>query len=164
MALTLYGPDGKQIGSMDSPNGTSGLEQISTIAEAPGTYRLEVASGDKNAPAGRYRVTVEPIRAPGDEDRARISAERMFFQAVQLEVQGSADSLRMAIQKYLASLPLWRTVGDHYEEQEFPQNFGALVAKYRPMFGMGGASATPTMPLFFFRSTQIGRASCRERV
>ena len=39
--------------------------------------------------------------------------------------------------------------------QEFPQNFGALVAKYRPMFGMGGASATPTMPLFFFRSTLV---------
>src|ERR1019366_2094580 len=30
-----------------------------------------------------------------------------------------------------------------------------LVAKYRPMFGMGGASATPTMPLFFFRSTLV---------
>src|ERR1039458_5645533 len=29
------------------------------------------------------------------------------------------------------------------------------VAKYRPMFGMGGASATPTMPLFFFRSTLV---------
>ncbi|MGA2195112.1 MAG: hypothetical protein ABSH40_07560 [Bryobacteraceae bacterium] len=30
VALTLYAPDDKPIGSMDSPNGTSGLEQIST--------------------------------------------------------------------------------------------------------------------------------------
>jgi CHAT domain-containing protein/tetratricopeptide (TPR) repeat protein len=116
VALTLYAPDDKPIGSMDSPNGAFGLEQISTIAEAPGTYRLEVASGDKNAPAGRYRVTVEPIRVPSDHDRARIAAERTFSEAVQLQVQGGADSLRMAIQKYLASLPLWRTAGDRYEE------------------------------------------------
>ena len=116
VALTLYAPDDKQIGSMDSPNGNLGLEQISTIAEAPGIYRLEVASGDKNVPAGRYRVTVEPVRAPSGQDRPRIAAERMLFEAVQLQVQGSADSFKMAIQKYLASLPLWRTAGDRYEE------------------------------------------------
>src|ERR1022692_6841 len=116
VALTLYAPDDKPVGSMDSPNGNFGLEQISTIAEAPGIYRLEVASGDKNAPAGRYRVTVEALRAPSDADRARITGERIFFAAVQLQGQGSADSLRNAIEKYLASLPLWRTAGDRYEE------------------------------------------------
>jgi len=116
VALTLYAPGGKTIGSMDSPNGNFGLEQISTIAEAPGIYRLEVASGNKNVPAGRYRVTVEALRVPSGQDRARINAERTFFEAVQLNVQGSADSLRMAIQKYQASVPLWRTAGDRYEE------------------------------------------------
>jgi len=116
VALTLYAPDDKPIGSMDSPNGAFGLEQISTIAEAPGIYRLEVASGDKNVPAGRYRVTVEPVRAPSGQDRARMAAEQMLFEAAQLQVQGSADSSKTAIQKYLASLPLWRTAGDRYEE------------------------------------------------
>jgi CHAT domain-containing protein/tetratricopeptide (TPR) repeat protein len=116
VALTLYAPDDKAIGSMDSPNGNFGLEQISTIAEAPGIYRLEVASGDKNVSAGHYCVTVEPLRAPSDQDRARITAERTFFEAVQLQGQGSADSLRNAIEKYLASLLLLRTAGDRYEE------------------------------------------------
>src|SRR5208337_3244747 len=116
VALTLYGPNDKPLGSMDSENGNFGLEQISTITEAPGIYRLEVASGNKDAPAGRYRVTVEPLLAPNDQDRARITAERMFFEAVQLYRKGSADSLKMAIEKYLASLPLWRTAGDRYEE------------------------------------------------
>ena len=116
VGLTLYAPDNKPIGSMDSMNGSYGLEQISTIAEAPGIYRLEVASGDKNVPAGHYRVSVEPFRAPGNQDRARITAERMLFAAVQLQGQGSADSYRIAIQKYLASLPLWRAAGDRYEE------------------------------------------------
>ena len=128
VALTLYGPDGKPIGTMDSPNGTFGLEQISTIAEAPGIYRLEVASGDKNVPAGRYRVTVEPLRAPGDQDRARLTAERTFFEAVQLQGQGSADSLRIAIQKYLASLPLWRSAGDRYEEALTQDGIGSIYS------------------------------------
>jgi CHAT domain-containing protein/tetratricopeptide (TPR) repeat protein len=126
VALTLYAPDGKPVGSMDSPKATFGLEQISTIAEAPGMYRLEVASGDKNVPASRYRVTVEPIRAPSDQDRARITAERMFFEAVQLNRQGSADSLRMAIQRYVASLPLWRTAGDRYEEALTQDSIGTV--------------------------------------
>jgi CHAT domain-containing protein/Tfp pilus assembly protein PilF len=124
VALTLYAPDGKLIGTMDSPNGRFGLEQISTIAEVPGGYRLEVASGDKKVPAGRYRVTVEPLRVSGNRDRARISAERTFFEAVQLHGQGSADSLKTAIQKYLASLPLWRSAGDRYEEALTENNIG----------------------------------------
>jgi CHAT domain-containing protein/tetratricopeptide (TPR) repeat protein len=126
VALTLYAPDDKPIGSMDSPNGSFGLEQISTIAEAPGMYRLEVVSGDKNVPAGRCRVTVELLRTPSDQDRARITAERMFFEAVQLDVPGSADSLSMAIQKYLACLPLWRTAGDRYEEALTQYSIGVV--------------------------------------
>jgi len=129
VALTLYAPDDKPIGSMDSPNGTFGLEQISTIAEAPGIYRLEVASTDKNVPAGRYRVTVQPMRAPSDHDRARIAAEREFFEAVQLHRQGSADSLRKAIEKYLASLPLWRTAGYRYEEALTQNSIGFVYAQ-----------------------------------
>ena len=126
VALTLYEPDGKSVGSMDSPNGTFGPEQISTIAEAPGIYRLEVASGDRNVLAGRYRVTVEPMRASSDQDRARITAERMFFEAYQLHRQGNANSA--AIQKYLASLPLWRTTGDRYEEALTQNSIGSLYS------------------------------------
>ena len=128
VALTLYAPDGKPLGSMDSPNGIVGLEQLSTIAEAPGTYKLEVASNDKNVPAGRYRVTVEPARVLGDRDRARIGAERIFFEAAQLHLQGSADSLRNARQKFLESLPLWRTAGDRYEEALTLDRIGVIYS------------------------------------
>ncbi len=128
VTLTIYGPDEKPIASMDSPNGRYGLEQISTIAEAPGIYRLEVDSGDKNVPAGQYRVTLEPIRSPGDPDRARIAAERTFFEAVQLHGQGSANSLRNAIQKYLASWPLWRAAGDRYEEALTDDSIGSVYS------------------------------------
>jgi len=128
VVLTLYGPDGKAIASMDSPNGQFGLEQISTIAEVPGIYILEVASGDKTAPGGHYRVTVEPLRAPGDQDRVRISAERTFVEAAQLQEQGSADSLRAAIEKYAEAVPLWHAAGDGYEEGLARYTIGNLWA------------------------------------
>jgi tetratricopeptide (TPR) repeat protein len=128
VVLTLYAADGKPIASMDSPNGKFGLEKISTITEVPGIYMLEVASGDKNMPAGRYRVTVDPLRAPGDQDRARITAERTFVEAVQLQEQGSADSLQGAIQKYTATVPLWQAAGDDYEEALTRYTIGSLFA------------------------------------
>ena len=116
VALTLYAPDGKAIAAMDSPNDNFGPEKISVITETPGIYRLEVASGDKNVPEGRYRVTADPLRAPNDQDRARISAERLLLEAIELQSQGTKDSLRVSIQKYLATLPLWHAAGDRYEE------------------------------------------------
>jgi CHAT domain-containing protein/Tfp pilus assembly protein PilF len=116
VALTLYAPNGKPIASMDSPNGNFGPEKISTIAEAHGLYVLEVASDDQNVAPGHYRVTLEPARAPDDKDRARITAERLFSQAIQLLVQGSGDSLRAAAQKYVDCLPFWQTADDVYEQ------------------------------------------------
>jgi CHAT domain-containing protein/Tfp pilus assembly protein PilF len=116
VALRLYAPDGEPIASMDSPNGNFGSEKISTITEAPGVYKLEVAAVDRNVPVGRYRVTLDPPRVPDDQDRARISAERTFFEAVHLSALSTADSRRDAIQKYAASLPIWRAAGDSYEE------------------------------------------------
>jgi CHAT domain-containing protein/Tfp pilus assembly protein PilF len=116
VALTLYAPDGKPIASMDSPNGNFGPEKISMITEASGIYTLEVSSGNKNVRSGRYRVTVEPTRVPNDQDRARITAERIFMEAAQLAAQGNASSLHSAIEKFTATLPLWHAAGDAYEE------------------------------------------------
>src|SRR5437899_1845173 len=99
VVLTLYDPFGAKVASMDSPNGSLGLEQVSTITESTGTYRLEVAAIDKSVPAGRYRVTIHSLRAPRDEDKARIAAERLFSDAVQLSEQRNADSYRGAVQK-----------------------------------------------------------------
>jgi CHAT domain-containing protein/Flp pilus assembly protein TadD len=128
VVLTLYGPDGKPIASMDSPNGKFGLEKISMITEVPGIYILEVASGDKNMPGGRYQVTVDPLRAPGDQDRGRITAERTFVEAAQLQEQGSADSLQAAIRKYTETVPLWHAAGDGYEEALTRYTIGTLCA------------------------------------
>jgi CHAT domain-containing protein/tetratricopeptide (TPR) repeat protein len=116
VALTLSGPNGKQIGSMDSPNGAFGLEQISAIADTAGSYRLQVSSGDNTAPSGRYTVKLAPLKSPSDADRARIIAERLFSEAVELQGKGDADSLRSSAQKFVETLPMWEAANDSYEE------------------------------------------------
>jgi len=116
VTLTLFAPDRKPLATMDTDNATFGPEKISTITEAAGVFRLQVASDDKNATAGHYRVMFAPSRAPSDQDRVRINAERLLVEAAQLRSQGRANSLRGAIAKFLQTLPLWHSVGDVYEE------------------------------------------------
>jgi CHAT domain-containing protein len=114
--LTWDAPDGKPITMMDSPNGPFGLEELSTISDAPGVYTLEIASGDKSAPAGKYRVRFDPPRTPTDADKIRLRAETMFMAAGQLEAPQTAESLLQSSQKYQESAPLWQQAGDSYEE------------------------------------------------
>ncbi len=116
VALTFTGPDGKPIASMDSPNGQFGLEQISILSDAAGLYIVEIASGDKTAPAGKYKVRFDAPRAPTEQDKIRLRAESIFMAAVALDVQQNASSLREASKKYEESAPLWHQAGDSYEE------------------------------------------------
>src|SRR5215471_19679678 len=40
VAVALYGPEGKKLIEVDSPNGANGPEPLSVIADASGSYRL----------------------------------------------------------------------------------------------------------------------------
>ncbi len=62
VVVTLFGPDGKQLTEVDSPNGTQGPEPVSVIAEVGGNYRLEVRSLEKDAAPGRYEVKLKELR------------------------------------------------------------------------------------------------------
>jgi hypothetical protein len=47
VVVRLFGPDGKQIAEVDSPNGTQGPEPVSLVTDAAGEYRLEVRALDQ---------------------------------------------------------------------------------------------------------------------
>ncbi len=116
VVLTLSGPDRKLIVSTENPNGTTGLQKISTIARSNGIYILDLASGDENAPPGHYRVSMDQLRVPTEADRSRTLAERIFDDAGELYAGGNMVSRNRAAQKYEVTLPLWRSAGDAYEE------------------------------------------------
>lgn len=114
--LALGDPVGKQLIEMNSPNGTEGPEAASLIAEAEGNHRVEVRSNNKDAVAGRYRLSVEELRASAPEDRDRIAAQVSFVQGRKLADEGSAESLRKAVVKLEEALKLWRALNDRLRE------------------------------------------------
>lgn len=112
MVVSVFDPAGRRITEVDSPNGAQGPEKVSVVAESSGSYRLEVRSLDKNAPAGSYRIKIEELRAARPQDTAQISADRSFAEAQLLQGQGTAQSRRKAIEKYEATLPLMQAAGN----------------------------------------------------
>ncbi len=116
VVVTLFGPDGKQLTEVDSPNGTQGPEPVSLVVENSGIYRLEVRSLEKDAAPGRYEVKVEELRGATVQDNTRIAAERAYAEATLLYAQGTAESRRRAIEKYEVALQLWRPLGDRIKE------------------------------------------------
>jgi CHAT domain-containing protein/Tfp pilus assembly protein PilF len=116
LIVTLYGPDGKKIADIDSPNGSQGPEPVSVIAETTGDYRIELWPRQQKARKGRYEVKIVELRAATPQDKIRVAAERAFAEATIIGGQVTEESLRKAIEKCLEVIPLWKSVGDLKQE------------------------------------------------
>lgn len=116
VVVTLFGPDGKKVTEVDSPNYWQGPEPLSVVAETNGSYLLEVRSLEKTAIAGHYDVKIFELRTATEKDKNRANAERAFNQGQMMEAEGSVQSLQGAIMKYEESLPFFHAVGDMFRE------------------------------------------------
>src|SRR6188508_3337387 len=59
VSVRILAPDNSKIADIDSPNGDKGEEPIRLEAKMSGTYRIEISSPRKDAPAGRYEISVK---------------------------------------------------------------------------------------------------------
>jgi CHAT domain-containing protein/tetratricopeptide (TPR) repeat protein len=120
VAVTVFGPDGKQIIEVDSPNGRDGLEPVTLVMETSGVYRIEIRSIENNAPAGHYTLKVETQRTATQQDRERIAdratAQQALDRAQSLIVEDTAESLRAAIGQFNEALPISQRLGDRAME------------------------------------------------
>lgn len=116
VVVTLFDPDGKQIVEVDSPNGEQGPEPVFAVAGSSGTYRLEVRSLEKDAPAGGYEVKIEELRTATQQDKSRVAAERAFMEAELLRVQKTAKAAQGAVKKHEEARLLFRAAGDRDRE------------------------------------------------
>ncbi len=68
--VRVFSPAGKSMGEFDSPNGKDGPENVSVVADAAGSYRIEVALlGQELEPApGRYEIKVVELRAATEQE------------------------------------------------------------------------------------------------
>jgi CHAT domain-containing protein/tetratricopeptide (TPR) repeat protein len=125
--VVLFGPDGKQLAEVDSPGGTSGIEPVFWVAKIPGSYRVEVQSLDKEALSGRYEIRVEELRAATPQDEKVIAAQDAYAEGLRQHAEGTAESLRKALEKYQQALLLWREGGNREREATTLYNMGSVT-------------------------------------
>ena len=91
VVVRLFGPDGKKLAEVDSPNGTQGPEPLVSIVEQSGGYTLEVESLEKTAKAGKYELKLEAAKPATEQDRGQIEIEKLIAQAITLQKVGKYD-------------------------------------------------------------------------
>ncbi len=116
LTAALVRPDGQPIAQATSPYSRYGWMSVSTVAETGGEYRIEIRARDKNAPSGSYRIVVEALRAPTQNDLSRLNAERLFREARAIRQQQNVETLPTAIEKYTEAMPYWKSAGDRRGE------------------------------------------------
>jgi hypothetical protein len=69
VVVRAFSPTGQRLGEFDTPNGTSGPEDVTLIAETAGAYRIEVSplSGYDN-PSGRYEIKIVELRKATEQE------------------------------------------------------------------------------------------------
>src|SRR5262245_61238156 len=66
-----------------------------------------------------FRAAADSQSAPASaQGRKRLAAQKKFDEAEALQKQETAESLRMAAQKYQEALSLWREIGDEQAEAD----------------------------------------------
>ncbi len=76
LVIDVYGPDGKRIRTLDSPNGAEGPEPIDLTAFQAGRHELVVHTLDAAAKPGRYLMKIDRVLTV--EENGRRLAERDY--------------------------------------------------------------------------------------
>lgn len=66
IVLSVFGPDGKKLAEVDSPNGTYGPEAFAFEAPLDGAYRVELACLDSAAKPGACELSIPYLLSPKD--------------------------------------------------------------------------------------------------
>ncbi len=111
-ALKLIDSAGRELASMDSPNGDQGSETLSYVASETGDFILEIKAFDAAAKTGRYTIRRQPSRTATAADIRRVATERTFIEAI--EARNANGKTSIAAEKFRIALEGWRELGDSY--------------------------------------------------
>jgi CHAT domain-containing protein len=101
-------------GNVLTPN--HGVSVFSYVAEASGSYSLEIHASNKEPAPKRYTVKIEEQRPAAPEDKIRVVAERAEMEGVRTRGSVTMEERRQTIAHYERSLALWRELGDRKSE------------------------------------------------
>src|SRR3984893_2073621 len=116
LSVKLIAPDGEKILEVLTPYSAQEPARISLIARISGSYLIQLAAVKNDSTAKQYTIKMEELREATTSDQGRTTAERLFAEAETLRVNGEANDLHAAIEKYRFTLDLWRTLGLRREQ------------------------------------------------
>lgn len=129
VVLVLLDEKGNKIREVDSPNGTNGVEPIYCIIENTGVYLLEIKSLEPEAKPGRYRLFINELRVASYEDKEKVMAQELFYEAHTLQTQERKESLESALAKYLKVLITWEKFSDLSNQEKCLKAIGVTYLK-----------------------------------
>jgi CHAT domain-containing protein len=124
--LTASGPDGKEFALVDLRLAGRGVEPLAIIADAPGAYLLRVIARNPKAPAGRYEAKISELRLATEQDRTRLKAQTLCYEAGKLGLEKTPEAKRQAVQLYKEALRLWQQIPDPLWEAGLLWRLGRL--------------------------------------
>jgi CHAT domain-containing protein/tetratricopeptide (TPR) repeat protein len=129
--VKVLGPGKQPVVEVDGERLAGRVESIFVLAETEGEHRFEIRPVEGYMTVGSYRIRVEALRTATAEDQNRVSAQRSFSQARELQRQGGADALRKAADKFQESLALWKTLNNGVQQARALNHIGLVYMSLR---------------------------------
>src|ERR1700694_4010192 len=82
VVIRISSPDGKVIGSFDSPNGASGPELVEVVTDSSGSHRIDVipfSQPGRSPSSGKYELKVVELREATQKEFEQSKAQRGLF-------------------------------------------------------------------------------------
>src|SRR4030095_11067203 len=124
LSVKIFYADGRQLAEVDRDRG-EGQERIGAIAEANGSYRVEVRSAANNGQAGRYGLRIHELRVAQAQDRSLVDAQTAYAEAERARSQKPANR-QEAIRKYEEAVGFFRAAGEREGEATTLTNIGVV--------------------------------------
>ena len=115
--VVLADPKGQPLATADNPpNRVFGPLPVSAVAEVGGEYEIRVEKSSQNLDTGPYRIELNELHGPTEQDRTRLHAETEFYAAVHNERSQDKQETVQAISGYKKAAGLWHSLHDDREE------------------------------------------------
>jgi len=145
LSLTIFAVDGQKLRIADL-SGMGFSEGVSLVTQDAATYRIEVKAAAKPVVNGSYTLKLTEVRPATDQDRARVEAEKLSEEGMQLLINQTATSRHEALDKFRQSIAFWRTAKDlAYEAQAF--YYMAYTSNLLSQYAEAAEAAEKGLPL-----------------
>jgi CHAT domain-containing protein/tetratricopeptide (TPR) repeat protein len=111
LAVTIFAADGQKLRRTDL-TGVGFPEQLSLVTQAATEYRVEITAPGKQNQPGSYAIKVTETHPVTEVDKARVEAEKLTEDGVQLLVTPTAEAKPQALAKFEQSVAFWHAAKD----------------------------------------------------